>query len=71
MAKLLSASTNAPYFGASSLQKSFKSYEETPFEGHYTEEINQNMEKVRESFFRNPQFQTVYKNFNYKKTRIS
>ena len=65
MAKLLTASENSPYFGASSFQKDFKSYENTPFSGHYTEEINQNMGKVKESFFRNPQFQTVYKNFNY------
>ena len=39
MAKLLTASENSPYFGASSFQKDFKSYENTPFSGHYTEEI--------------------------------
>lgn len=65
MAKLLTASDSTPYLGANSLQKSFKSYQTEPFIGNYKEEINQNMEKVRESFFRNPQFQTVYKNFNY------
>lgn len=65
MAKLLTASENSPFLGTSTLQKPFKSYQNVPFEGHYKEEINQNMEKVKESFFRNPQFQTVYKNFNY------
>ncbi len=65
MAKLLTASDSTPYLGANSLQKSFKSYQAEPFIENYKEEINQNMEKVRESFFRNPQFQTVYKNFNY------
>ena len=65
MAKLLNANENAPYLGATNYQKPFKSYKDVPFSGHYKEEINQNMEKVKESFFRNPQFQIVYKNFNY------
>lgn len=65
MAKLLTASGNTPYFGANSLQKPFKSYNKVPFEGHYQEEIYQNIEKVKESFFRNPQFKVIYKNFNY------
>lgn len=65
MAKLLQPSKNKPYLGAIGYNQDFKSYKNNPFENHYLEEFNQNAEKIKESFFRNPQFQTVYKNFNY------
>lgn len=65
MAKQISPSMNQPYLGAMNYKQNFQSYKDVPFKNHYTEEFNQNAEKIKESFFRNPQFQTVYKNFNY------
>lgn len=65
MAKAIKPSENNPYFGTMGYNQDFKSYNDVPFKNHYTEEFSQNSEKIKESFFRNPQFQTVYKNFNY------
>lgn len=65
MSKQISPSKNQPYLGAMSFNKDFKSYSNDPFIGHYKEEKHQNIEKLKESFFRNPRFKVVYKNFNY------
>lgn len=65
MAQVLKPFKNQPYLGAMGYNQNFKSYKKNPFENHYFEEFNQNTEKIKESFFRNPQFQTIYKNFNY------
>lgn len=65
MGKVITASNKQPFFHTMGYNTDFKSYKNTPFNGHYSEEWSQNSEKIKESFFRNPQFQTVYKNFNY------
>lgn len=50
MAKQISPSMNQPYLGAMNYKQNFQSYKDVPFKNHYTEEFNQNAEKIKESF---------------------